>query len=784
MKTNYLFQSRHVFVVMLSLFMANFVACNSTAQKSEITEGQRVEWTRVGIGGGGANFCPEISPHNSKVALVTCDMGGSYLTHNGGDSWTMFNFGGRARFFVFDPVDPHVMYAQASRLLKSTDNGLTWDVFYPKPSSEDQTGGTRFMPRQSIQSFAIDPANSKTLYAAIRDGQSLALCISIDGGEEWTKEKELTNDGKNIFIDPSSPVDQRTIYVTGSNGVEQRLNGKWNFFNVPAKDVKFNFFTAGYDAASKKYILYAISGKGYFNKDDAQSGIFFSDNGGRTWENRQDGLLAYCMPDRKSAEFRGLATSALNPGTIYVSYNSLAIHPDTTIIGVAKSVDFGKTWTLPWKDKMTKGGDIASPNYTGCWMNDYFGPEWGENPFNMAVSATNPNVCYGTDFGRTIKTEDGGKTWEPLFSNRLPDGSWTSRGLDVTTCYQIVFDPFDKNHVCIATTDIGLQESKNGGKGWHITSTTDRGVPRHWINTTYWIVFDPSVKGRIWAAMSGIHDIPEAKMFRNGGVDKYNGGVVFSDDGGESWKNVSVSMGEAAVTHILLDPTSKKNARTLYACAFGKGVYKSTDGGMTWVQKNKGLPDEEPFAWHIERRETDGTLFLIMSRRNEGNNRKPEWDGALFKSTDGAETWTRMTLPEGCTGPADILTTKKYPNRLVLATRSGGMPGGNMSGSAGGGIFVSDDEGKTWTHVLDNERYIYGLTFDPRNGRYYAGGFNAAAYYSEDGAMTWTKIKGYNFRSGHRVDLDPFNPEMIYVSTFGGGIWYGPAKGDPEASIY
>ena len=93
MKTNYLFQSRHVFVVMLSLFMANFVACNSTAQKSEITEGQRVEWTRVGIGGGGANFCPEISPHNSKVALVTCDMGGSYLTHNGGDSWTMFNFG-------------------------------------------------------------------------------------------------------------------------------------------------------------------------------------------------------------------------------------------------------------------------------------------------------------------------------------------------------------------------------------------------------------------------------------------------------------------------------------------------------------------------------------------------------------------------------------------------------------------------------------------------------------------------------------------------------------------
>ena len=787
MKSIIFFQLRLLCAVSMLLLTASiFIMCGSDTQPSDNTSGQRVEWTRVGIGGGGAQFSPEISPHDSKIALVTCDMGGSYVTHNGGESWKMFNFGGRARFFVFDPVDPNVVYAQASRMLKSTDKGLTWEVFYPKASAANQAEGQRNMMSRSIQAFTIDPAQSKTLYAAMREGQSLALYISTDGGEEWTKDKEFTGDVKNIFIDPSSPVDKRTLLVTGSRGVEHRLNGVWQSYGIPAKDVKFNFFTGGYDAALKKYILYAISGKGYFNTEDTQSGIYFSDNGGKTWVNRQDGLLSYCAPDRKSAEFRGLATSALNPGTLYVSYNNLGIHADTTCIGVAKSVDFGKTWTLPWQDKSARGGvNFPMPNYSGCWLNENFGIGWGENPFNLAVSAVDANVCYGTDFGRTIKTEDGGKTWEPLFSKRLPDGSWASRGLDVTTCYQMIFDPFDINHVFIATTDIGLQESKNGGKGWVPASTLNNGVPRHWRGNTYWLQFDPDVKGRIWAAMARDHDLPRAKMFRNGGVDKYQGGILLSTDGAATWQIVSTSIGEAAMTHVLLDPSSKKNARTLYGCAFGKGVYKSTDGGLTWVQKNKGLEGAgaEPFAWRIERRESDGTLFLVVSRRSEDGSIGNEKDGALYKSTDGAETWTKMTLPEGSNGPTDILTSKKYPKRLLLSTESRNVRGSTAANTTGG-IFISDDEGQTWTHVLDKERHIYALSFDPRNNRYYACGFNAAAYYSEDGANTWTKIKGFNFRSGHRIDIDPRNPEMIFASTFGGGVWYGPAKGDPEATTY
>jgi len=329
-------------------------------------------------------------------------------------------------------------------------------------------------------------------------------------------------------------------------------------------------------------------------------------------------------------------------------------------------------------------------------------------------------------------------------------------------------------------TDIGLQESRNGGQGWH-AATLNNGVPRPWRNTTYWVTFDPEVKGRAWAVMSQNHDLPRPKMFRRGGVDKYIGGITRTDNGGDRWENVSQSIGEAAMTHILLDPKSDKESRILYACAFGKGVYKSMDGGLSWVQKNNGIEGDEPFAFRIERRERDGILFLIVSRRSEDGRIGDSWDGALYKSTNGAESWTKMELPYECNGPTDIITCNKYPNRLVLSAW-GRATRGIYSSDLGGGIFISDDEGQTWTQVMRKDQHIYAVSFDPRNNRYYACGFNASAYYSEDGAKTWTRIKGYNFKWGHRVTPDPRDPNMIFVLTFGGGVWHGPATGDPAAT--
>lgn len=516
-----------------------------------------------------------------------------------------------------------------------------------------------------------------------------------------------------------------------------------------------------------------MAGTSYFNPNADQSGIFYTGDGGKTWQNRQDGLLQLGMKNAGLPEWRAIATSASHPQVLYVSYNNFKLSKDTTCIGVAKSEDYGKTWVLAWKDVFTATGDKASPDFKSGWLNERFGPGWGENPFAIGVAPANADICYATDFGRTIKSVNGGKTWEQVYTQKKPGGGWMSRGLEVTTSYAIVFDPFNKDHAFIATTDIGLMESKDGAESWS-SATVNNGIPRSWINSTYWLTFDPQVKGKAWAAMSGTHDLPRPKMWRRNGTANYKGGILVTENSGANWQPVSAGIGEAAITHILIDPLSDKNNRTLYACAFGKGVYKSTDGGKTWQLKNKGIEGKEPFAWRITRREKDGVLFLVVCRRSEDGSIGNEGDGAVYRSDDGAETWKKMLLPQETNGPMSLVVDSDNPEKLLLSAW-GRKTKNEFTPDIGGGIFISKDEGKSWTPVLKDDQHIHDITYDPRIKTYYACGFNNAAYRSQDGGETWQRIKGYDFKWGKRVDLDPRDPTKIFIITFGGGVWQGAA---------
>src|SRR5690349_7094705 len=90
-------------------------------------------WTRIGPGGGGAQYIPTISPHDPRTVLVRCDMTGGYVSRDGGESWGMFNTGGGVRFFVFDPLDPRTIYTEGLGLWRTRDSGQTWDLLYPAP---------------------------------------------------------------------------------------------------------------------------------------------------------------------------------------------------------------------------------------------------------------------------------------------------------------------------------------------------------------------------------------------------------------------------------------------------------------------------------------------------------------------------------------------------------------------------------------------------------------------------------------------------------------------------
>src|SRR5712692_8055061 len=129
----------------------------------------------IGPGGGGAMFHPTISPHDPNTVLVSCDMTGSYITYDGGKSWRMFNLRGVAQFFVFDPLDKNVIYAQTNGLWRSQDQGETWTLIWPKPSSlkgiemssdhADENLIAEPNPLGNITAMAFDPADSRILYA-------------------------------------------------------------------------------------------------------------------------------------------------------------------------------------------------------------------------------------------------------------------------------------------------------------------------------------------------------------------------------------------------------------------------------------------------------------------------------------------------------------------------------------------------------------------------------------------------------------------------------------------
>ena len=799
---------RNIFLTLItvSIFL---VSCNYNSKKQIAVgpdavvnpNGRNDQWGFIGPGGGGAMFNPAINPSDPDNVFVSCDMTGSFVSYDGGVKWRMFNLRGRTNFYSFDRNESNVVYAGTSNMLfKSTDKGTSWATIYPEPSDivaihalGDHAGElivTKDSIRTEIEKLAVDPDNSQRLFLLVRKKKIdiwppvrgkkqrffMAIMISEDGGASWERVDKLPFDLNNIFIDPTSPIDNRTIYISGKDGLGVKEKGNWRNTLLPDGAGPITQIVHGLDPKTNKHIIYAVFGRSYFNPEGNKndSRIYMTKNGGQNWTRIDEPLQKYKMKEAGDPEFRSISISYNHPETIYVSYAKLKITNDSVSIGVAKSVDYGKSWTLVWKDV----NRIPSPNRKSGWLDERFGPGWGENPFHMAVAESNPEICFATDFGRTIKTLDGGISWQQVYTNKIVGGGWKSRGLQVTTGYMLAFDPFDPLHVFMADTDTGLMESFDGGNSW-TSATHNNGVPRRWVNSTYWLIFDPDVKDKVWAVMSANHDLPRPKMWRNKNMSEYQGGVLMSDNGGKTWQVSSEDIGEVAPTHIIIDPESDPANRTLYVCAFGKGVYKSEDGGKSWQQKNNGIEGAQPAAWRMTRK-NNGDLFLIISRKSDDGSIGNEKDGALYKSTDDAETWKRMNLPDGVNGPTSLLVDPGNFNHLLLS--SWGRYGKTeFSANRGGGIYLSEDDGMTWTSVLTKDQNIHDLTVDQQSGVFYACGFNSSAYRSEDSGKSWKRIKGYNFKWGKRVQPDPYDPDKVYIITFGGGIWHGPANGDENA---
>jgi len=762
-------------------------------RKPRAQNSNRTGWRVIGPGGGGAMFLPTVNPADPDNVYLRCDMTGGFVTHDGGKIWSGYQLRSVIQDFEFDPADPDTVYAAGTGLFRTTDGGATWALIYPAPDkvvaemmvgdhAEHSFKTGDGVPVGQLEKVRVDPAVPGRIFLAAgpafdynpvsgprRTGDKVRILISDDKGGTWRTGAEVP--GHAVFAllpgDWDAKPNELTVVTESAVAIVDVSTGKVTANGVPGG----RLVQAEGGKIPSGTIIYAIgsnqSAPGSLPSGDT---VFLSRDRGKTWTPVMNGLASDAASGKKSV-FSCLAVCESQGDSVYLSCSHYygAVNGETQRqFGTLRTDDGGSNWR--WVFRASEG-KMLDTDYDGGWVMEEYSPEWGEYPLSLGVSPLNPDICYASDFGCTYRTLDGGKTWRQVFTDKVgQQRAWRSRGLDVTNCYGVIFDPADRKHLYVPYTDVGAFHSFDGGESWvHGTN----GIPREWINGCYWAVFDPEMPGRVWSVWGSAHDLPRQKMMRRSNLEKSPGGVAVSNDAGRTWIPSSTGMAPSTCTHIVLDPRSPRDSRTLYVSGFGTGVWKSSDGAKNW-QKAGELPWPSKYVWRLALT-PDGTLFAIVAH---GILDGKAVDGAMFKSGDGGKSWTPVALPPGVNFPNDLVLDPGDSMRMYLCL----WPRTNEYGrEVSGGVLKTQDGGKSWQRIFREDAHVFALAIDPASpATLFINTFDSAAFRSDDGGKTWTRLKGYNFKWGHRPVVDIHNPGMLYLTTFGGGLYHGPASGTPE----
>lgn len=289
-----------------------------------------------------------------------------------------------------------------------------------------------------------------------------------------------------------------------------------------------------------------------------------------------------------------------------------------------------------------------------------------------------------------------------------------------------------------------------------------------------------------------------------------NGGLWKSTDGGLTWRpswpaGDVQAMGGLAVTSegIIYAGTGEPTPAGGYVVSSGNGVYRSDDGGATWV--SIGLRDSGAIGRiAVDPRDPDVVLAAAAGHLLQPGDR------GLYVTADGGETWD-LTLPgdNSTTGAIDVAVSSQ--GRLLAAMWDRDVLERRLAGP-GSGLFLSVDGGAGWDEVrlpgVGEDVGRIGVAFAPSDpSRAYAmvandgRGEGIGLWRSDDGGRTWTRTRAparalqqatYGWWFG-RVFVDPRNEDRVFVagtrlleSTDGGDTFSahesGGAPGLPAAS--
>ena len=605
-------------------------------------------WKSLGpLGSRGAVTAIAIDPISGAVYLA--GRSGISKSLDGGASWSDASNGLVVRSvltLVLDPSAPSVLYAgtDGSGIFKSIDAGASWFVLPGSPPS--------------ARALAIARLTSSALFAGT-DG--LGSFKSVDGGATWSALPELPI--RSVTTLAVNPQASGTVYAGGSQefGVPKDLakstdgGQTWRFLDTGP--TLSDAIAVAVDPHTPATIYLA-------QLSDAGPALVRTTDGGDSWLSITDGLPFRFQPT-------ALALDPQNPLTVYVAGGA----------HVFKSVNGGLSWSET-SAGLTPAVDDGVPSYVfvlaidprnsnaiyagtggdGLFRSATDGASWARvtsGVFSdlrvsaLATDPANPSTVYaaaldGVDQAEFLRSADGGL-------------SWTNPGIPLSTLRidAIVVDPVTPATLYLTTQGSGFLKSTDRGDTW---APANAGFPAPRNSFIYSLAIDPTSHTHLYAAT----DL----------------GFFQSADGAATWSSWSVPPNFG--TLLAIAPTSPP---TFYAGRGDGVVFRSHDGGQTWVSLTTGLTGVVTAI--VMDPMTPSTVYVAAGQSSAllGPPFFLQTKNGVARSADGGDTWTLVNGGLTNTSVHTLVADPRVPGRLFLATSSGVL----ASTNGGDGWFSIDD---------------------------------------------------------------------------------------------
>ena len=369
------------------------------------------------------------------------------------------------------------------------------------------------------------------------------------------------------------------------------------------------------------------------------------------------------------------------------------------------------------------------------------GPHRGGRVVAVAGHPTETGTFYfGGAAGGVWKTTSGGAYWE-----NISDGY-----LKTSAVGALAISDSDPNVIYAGMGETSIRSNVSHGDG--VYRSTDAG--RTWQNMG---LQETRHIGDVQIHPKNPDHVYVAALGHAWGRNEERG-VYRTTDGGKSWEKVLYTADNAGCHDISMDPSnpriifaamweSQRHPYALHSGGEGSGVWRTTDGGDTWVDvtRNKGLPDDAIL----------GKIGVAVSPAKAGR----VWalieseNGGLFRSDDYGDTWQKLT---------DNMDLRRRPwyYMHVYADPSDADTLWILNLNC----WKSTDGGKTFENIPTPHGDNHGLWIDPRDSRRIIEGNDGGACVSFDGGYTWSSILNQPTAQFYHVATDNQVPYNIYGS--------------------